>query len=135
MILTAVPAAKYEVIREATRRDDNLLNLTWMCEIAGVSRSGYYYWLDTEKDRELLELRDREDFALILVAFQFRGYDKGARGIHMRLLHQTAPVLMNVKKIRRLMKKFNLQCPIRRPNPYRRMAMEMQTNRVAPKAH
>jgi transposase InsO family protein len=132
MILTAAPAAKYEVIREATRRDDNLLILSWMCEIAGVSRSGYYYWLDTEKDREAQEQRDREDFALILVAFQFRGYDKGARGIHMRLLHQTPPVLMNTKKIRRLMKKFNLQCPIRRPNPYRRMAMEMQTNRVAP---
>ena len=39
---------------------------------------------------------------------------------------------MNLKKIRRLMKKFNLVCPIRRPNPYRRMARDMQTNHVAP---
>ena len=38
---------------------------------------------------------------------------------------------MNVKKIRRLMKKFGLVCPIRRPNPYRRMAREMQTSHVA----
>ncbi|MGF2053784.1 hypothetical protein [Vagococcus fluvialis] len=30
--------------------------------------------------------------------------------------------VMNLKKIRRLMKKFNLVCPIRKANPYRRMA-------------
>jgi transposase InsO family protein len=132
MILTEVPAAKYEIIREVTSQDDNLLNLSWMCAIAGVSRSGYYYWLDAEKNRASQEQQDERDFEMILMAFQFRGYDKGARGIHMRLLHLTPPVLMNVKKIRRLMKKFNLQCPIRRPNPYRRMAKEMQTNRVAP---
>jgi len=88
MIITAVPAAKYEIIREATSRDDNLLNLSWMCKIAGVSRSGYYYWLDAEKNRASQEKQDEQDFALILEAFQYRGYDKGARGIHMRLLHR-----------------------------------------------
>ena len=39
---------------------------------------------------------------------------------------------MNLKKIRRLMKKFGLKCPIRKPNPYRRMAKAMQTNTVFP---
>ena len=39
---------------------------------------------------------------------------------------------MNVKKIRRLMHKFNLKCPIRKANPYRRIAKAMQTSRVAP---
>ena len=41
------------------------------------------------------------------------------------------PVIMNVKKIRRLMKKFNLFCPIRQANPYRRMAKALKTNNVA----
>ena len=40
----------------------------------------------------------------------------------MALLHFDEPVIMNLKKIRRLMKKFGLICPIRKPNPYR-MAM------------
>ena len=38
---------------------------------------------------------------------------------------------MNVKKIRRLMKKYNLFCPIRKANPYRRMAKAIRTNSVA----
>jgi transposase InsO family protein len=132
MIMNASPAAKYEIIKEMTSRDDNLLNIKWLCEIAGVSRSGYYYWLNAEDGREARERQDERDFEMILVAFQFRGYAKGARGIHMRLLHLTPAVLMNVKKIRRLMKKYKLRCPIRRANPYRRMAKEMQSNRVAP---
>ena len=39
---------------------------------------------------------------------------------------------MNVKKIRRLMKKYGLFCPIRKANPYRRMAKAMATNNIAP---
>lgn len=47
----------------------------------------------------------------------------------MRLLHMG--ILMNVKKIRRLMKKYQLYCPIRGANPYRRMAKALHTNAVA----
>lgn len=59
------------------------------------------------------------------------GYTKGARGIQMALLHMRPSVIMNLKKIRRLMKKFNLSCPIRKPNPYRQMMKELKTNDIA----
>lgn len=100
-----------------------------MCELAGISRSGYYNWIRSATTRYNRELRDEADFALILGAYNYRGYAKGARGIHMRLLHQG--VRMNVKKIRRLMRKYNLLCPIRKANPYRRMAKAIRTNAVA----
>ena len=41
------------------------------------------------------------------------------------------PVHMNIKKIRRLMKKYGLFCPIRKANPYRRMAKALKTDAVA----
>ena len=100
-----------------------------MCELAGVSRSGYYNWLNRADARHSRELRDKADFALILDAYNYRGYAKGARSIHMRLLH--TGVRMNLKKIRRLMKKYGLLCPIRKANPYRRMAKAIRTNAVA----
>lgn len=68
------PNAKYTIIQEMTRRDNNLLNISWLCEAAGVSRSGYYYWLSTEKDRQLRDEMDRKDFETILEAYQYRGY-------------------------------------------------------------
>lgn len=75
------------------------------------------------------EKKDREDFEYILEAYRFRGYAKGVRGIYMRLLH--IGIRMNHKKIRRLMKKFKLMCPIRKANPYRRMAAALRTNVIA----
>lgn len=127
-----IPASvKYAIIDEMTQRDNNLLNIVWLCDAAGVSRSGYYHYLETEDLRQQREEQDRRDFLIILEAYQFCGYNKGARGIYMRLLHMDPPVHMNIKKIRRLMKKYRLFCPIRKANPYRRMAKALKTNNVA----
>ena len=112
-------------------KDNNLLTVSMLCEIAHVSRSGYYNWVNSENKRIEKENNDKKDFEIILEAYQYRGYDKGAKGIYMRLLHMNPPVIMNVKKIRRLMKKYNLFCPIRQANPYRRMAKALKTNNVA----
>ena len=46
---------KFRIIQELTSRDDNLLNITWLCEIAQVSRSGYYNWLSNKEHREAKE--------------------------------------------------------------------------------
>jgi putative transposase len=132
MLIKARADVKFRIIQEMTFRDNNLLNISWLCNIAGVSRSGYYRWLEAEDTRNAHEEQDRRDFALILEAYNHRGYAKGARGIHMRLLHQNPAIVMNIKKIRRLMNKYNLQCPIRKANPYRRMAKAMRTSNVAP---
>jgi transposase InsO family protein len=111
------------------QRDNNELNISWLCEMAGVSRSGYYNWVRTAEEREHKEAQDREDFDRVLEAYRFRGYDKGRRGIHMRLLHMG--IAMNSKKISRLMKKYSLKCPIRKANPFRRMAKALKADAVA----
>jgi hypothetical protein len=70
MLLKSSPSVKYEIIYEMIHRDDNLLNINMLCEIAGVSRSGYYYWQNAEVTRRLREQEDERDFALILEAIQ-----------------------------------------------------------------
>lgn len=124
-------SSKFQLIHELVSREDNVLTITELCSIARVSRSGYYNWVNSKDKRDEQERKDRHDFELILEAFSHRGYDKGVRGIHMRLLHMDPPILMNVKKISRLMHKYNLICPIRQANPYRRMAAALKTNNVA----
>ena len=125
----AKPQEKYRIIQEMTQRDNNELNISWLCEMAGVSKSGYYNWMRTSEQRNIREACDRKDFDLVLEAYLFRGFDKGRRGIHMRLLHMG--IVMNPKKISRLMKKYNLYCPIRKANPFRRMAKALKTDAVA----
>ena len=123
--------AKYRIIEEILNEEDNILNVSMLCSTAGVSRQGYYYWLRTKDVRNEREEQDRKDFGLILEAYNFRGYAKGARGIHMRLLHLETPVVMNHKKIQRLMRKYGLECPIRQANPYRRMQKSLSTENTA----
>ena len=122
---------KFEVIHDVLGLENNLLSVTMLCDIAGVSRSGYYRWVNAAEKRKEMELQDRADFEMVLQAYNHRGYSKGARGIYMRLVHQEPPVVMNIKKIRRLMNKYHLFCPIRKANPYRRMAKAIRTNNVA----
>lgn len=120
MISDLKPSEKYAIIREMISREDNMLKVTHLLEIAGVSKSGYYTWIKQENFRIQKEIRDRADFNRILNAYNYRGYKKGARSIYMRLLHEKPPIIMNIKKIRRLMKKYELKCPIRKPSPYKK---------------
>lgn len=124
-------SAKFAIISDILAAPGNVLRLEDLCDVAGVSRSGYYNWLKSEKQRQEREDKDRADFELILNAFKHRSFDKGIRGIHMRLLHQTPQVVMNTKKIQRLMRKYGLLCPIRKANPYRRMAKALKTSNYA----
>lgn len=121
----------FELIDRAIKTSENKLSVSRLCKLAGVSRSGYYAWVKAAPLREAREEQDRRDFEWILYAYQKRGYKKGARGIQMVLLHLDPPIIMNLKKIRRLMKKFHLICPVRKANPYRLLAKALKTDDVA----
>ena len=121
---------KYEIIHDVIHRSGNMLSIAGLCRLAGVSRSGYYSWENNGEKREEREEADRAAFEWILKAYKYRGYAKGARSIYMWLEHNGPR--MNLKKIRRLMKKYGLKCPYRRANPYRQMAKALKTNTVFP---
>lgn len=121
----------FEIIYNTMQQSHNTMSIKTLCAMAGVSRSGYYAWLNAAPARAQREQQDREDFEQILTAYKMHGYSKGAKGIYMALLHMDPPVVMNLKKIRRLTDKFNLSCPYRGPNPYRRMAKALKTSSVA----
>lgn len=124
-----ISSKKFELIHGIVNTPGNVLTVKELCSIAGASRSGYYNWIKAADKWEERERKDRQDFELVLEAYRHRGYDKGAKGIHMRLLH--VGIVMNVKKIRRLMKKYNLHCPIRKANPYKQLARDMKTSHIA----
>ena len=123
-----IASNKFKIIDGIMNTPGNVLHLDERCATAGVSRSGYYNWKRSEGKRNQKELQDQQDFEIILEAFKYRGYDKGIRGIHMCLLHMDPPIVMNVKKIQRLMRKYGLLCPIRKANPYRQMAKALKTS-------
>ncbi len=130
MGIEAPAKVMYGIIHETLMQEGSQLDVSGLCKLAGVSRSGYYNWLNTAEKRKEREETDYKDFEIILEAYKYRGYAKGARSIYMRLLHTGNR--MNLKKIRRLMAKYNLRCPIRRMNPYKAMMRSMRTSHISP---
>ncbi|MND85438.1 Integrase core domain protein [compost metagenome] len=94
-----------------------------------MSASGYYRWLGSEQKRQLRTADDERDLVLIKQHFDALQGKAGALVIKMRLEHLSG-VTMNHKKIRRLMRKFNLVAAIRQANPYRKMAKATQEHQT-----
>jgi putative transposase len=84
-----------------------------LCTIARVSRSGYHKWLKHSGELE----KDYKDYLLIKEIFDKSKAKYGSRTIQMKLT--TRKIIMNRKKIIRIMKKYNLIAKIRRKNPYK----------------
>ncbi|WP_255261268.1 IS3 family transposase [Bacillus pseudomycoides] len=124
---------KYILIRSVIETYQLKHMVKYLCGVAGVSRSGYYNYFSV-KSQEQRRKKDKKDEGvkeLILKAFHFKGRKKGARQIKMTLAGQFQ-VVYNLKRIRRIMKKYGIICPIRKANPYRRIVKATKEHRVVP---
>ncbi|MFE3574425.1 IS3 family transposase [Lysinibacillus sp. NPDC059133] len=131
--ITIATELKFELISKTIQKYKLKRLVSYLCEIMGVSRSGYYNYF-TEKSaqkRAAHELADEAIKEIILKAYHFRGRKKGARQIKMTLENQYG-ITYNLKRIRRIMKKFEIVCPIRKANPARRMAKATKEHRTCP---
>lgn len=107
--------------------------LSHLCKTAGTSRSGYYNYFSVKSQR-IREQRDIQDEAvrdIVLKAYNFKNRKKGARQIKMTLEGQFG-IVYNLKRIRRIMKKYEIFCPIRKANPYRRMMKATKEHSILP---
>jgi transposase InsO family protein len=103
----------------------------YLCELVDVSPSGYYRWLATVDQRQIRAAADEVDIVLIRQHFEALNGKAGALVIKMRL-EQISHVIMNHKKIRRLMCKAGLVAVIRQANPYRKMAKATHEHQTCP---
>jgi hypothetical protein len=124
---------KFIIIQETIEKYKLKNKIEFLCELAGVSRSGYYnYFLPKSiSTRSRQDSKDIESYTNILAAYNFKKRSKGAKQIKMTLQNEFS-INYNLKRIRRIMKKYNLVCPHRKANPYRRMMKATKEYRVLP---
>lgn len=51
MLFKGSPQKRYEIIEETISQDNNVLNISYLCQIAGVSCSGFYNWKNGKGQR------------------------------------------------------------------------------------
>ena len=94
---------RFSLISKASRSHPQL-SIELLCKEAGVSRSGYYYWLNRKNLDQELSFEEE----LIIALFDKKKSKVGARTIKMELawiFFQN----VNLKKVRRIMKKHQLE--------------------------
>lgn len=131
--ITLPPSQKFILIRSVIMKY-NLRNMvSHLCKVAGVSRSGYYNYFSVSSQEQRKQKSDRDEILkeTILKALRFRNRNKGARQIKMTLAGQFQ-VVYNLKRIRRIMKKYEIICPVRKANPYKRMLKATKEHRIVP---
>lgn len=124
-------ASIFEIIKNIISEFSLKNMVSHLCKVADVSKSGYYNYLKSYNTRKIKEYKDLELKNIILKAFNHRGYKKGSRSIKMVLEHEFNRVV-NRKCIQRIMRKYNIVCPIRKANPYRRMLKATREHVVVP---
>lgn len=121
----------FEIIQNIILKYNYKSMVSHLCEVASVSRSGYYNYLKSTNKRSSKEEKDLELKHIILQGFNHRGYKKGSRSIKMVLQHEFN-LIINRKCIQRIMRKYKIVCPIRKANPYRRMMKATREHTVVP---
>ena len=86
-----------------------------------MSRSRYYNHINSEDSKIKGEQRDLKDIEWILKTFNKGWYKHGFRSIKM-ILENDFNIIYTLKHIRRIMHKYNIVCPHRKANHYKRMA-------------
>jgi len=93
-----------------------------LCQLADVSRSGYYKWLRIAD----LPYKDYPDYLRVKESFDKGKGKYGWRSLKMRLPE------MNHKKIQRIMKKYGLVTKVRKRNPYKAIMKKRLEHRTFP---
>jgi putative transposase len=121
----------FQLISETVEQNQYKQMTRYFCELLGVSRSGYYSYLQAAESRLLSEQKDLEVKEIILKAFNRRGYKKGSRSIKM-ILNNEYDLKISRKKIQRIMNKYGIVCPHRKANPYKKIAKATKEHQVVP---
>lgn len=124
---------KFNLINSILQKYKLKNKLSYLCNLLKVSRSGYYNYFCSKSSatRNNQELKDLESYNNILAAFNFKNRKKGAKQIKMTLKNEFN-INYNLKRIRRIMKKYNIICPHRKANPYRRMMKATKEHTILP---
>jgi putative transposase len=121
----------FQLIYETIEQNHFKQMTKYFCKLLGVSRSGYYSYQKAAESRLEREQKDLEAKEIILKAFNRRGYKKGSRSIKM-ILENEYELNFSRKRIQRIMNKYEIVCPHRKSNPYKKIAKATKEHQVVP---
>lgn len=122
-----------KIIEETVETYGKAINIKALCENLQLPRSTYYYYKASKENRQRREKADQEALYFIQKAYDHSGkyYHKGSRSLRM-VLKNDYDIIYNRKKIQRIMRKYQLKCPVKKARPYDKRKNDGQESKIAP---
>lgn len=121
-----------EMISKLPKDPEKQFTMSHILSLVNISRSHFYTILNDKDYRKRQMKKERQtekDIEVIKATMEYKGFEKGARQIHM-MMKQVTGQQFGLKKIRRLMRLGNLKCNVRKANQSRRIAKQkLEQNR------
>ena len=105
-----------------------------LLSLMGVSKTCYYSALKNKeygKAEAMKAQADDIDVQAVRQTIEYKGYPKGTRMVYM-MMKQVTGKQFGLNKVRRLMRKYDLLCPVRRHNVNRQAVHRMLEQNVKP---
>lgn len=105
------------------------INIKILCKIAEVSISWYYKHKKIIETNKTKELREKSDYEIIKNLSLKHNQKHGYRILSM-LIKSEYKIIMNHKKVLRIMNKYNLLAKVRKRNPYKNIFKATKEHRT-----
>ena len=97
----------------------------------GISRNSYYKFVNNPRAGMDVAERDARDEADVRMAFEYKGYPKGVRMVYMLIPRLTGRKI-GLDRVRRIMRKYNMNCRIRVPSERKETTQQLLKERRKP---
>ena len=121
-----------ELIKTTAEHHPGIACVKGLCKALNIPRSSYYYYISSQNGRAEKEERDLQALHCIKLAFNSNPYyKKGSRSLRT-VLKNKFDIIFNRKRIQRIMRKYNIICPMKSTNPYKGIWKANKEDRIVP---
>ena len=121
-----------ELIKTTAEHYPGIACVKGLCKALNVPRSSYYYYISSQSGRTEKEELDLQALHYIKLAFNSNPYyKKGSRSLKTVLKNKFG-IIFNRKRLQRLMRKYNIVCPMKSTNPYKGIWKANKEDRIVP---
>jgi len=128
---TLYPSEIYEMIKSVIIENNLSNQISFLCKETGVSRSGYYRYWSTKAITSRVNMSTNEETRLLNIRYIFNQHKGkvGSKQIKM-ILENDFNIIYNLKSIKRIMRKYDLKCVIRKARPYAKQLKATKEHRT-----
>lgn len=107
-----------QLLNEFPRDPCGHLTKAYICRVLHITVNSFYMYTHSKVYGITTDFYDQRDEEYVRKAFEYKGYPKGARQVYM-LIPRLCGKKIGLDRVRRIMRKYDMDCGLRKPSAHR----------------